>query len=140
MQTNSVFKRIYYDDTDAGGVVYHANYLRYLDHARSDFLRQLDYPLDKILAEHNVVFAVTGLTINYKQPAKLCDELEITASIKLCRKIQLVFEQEVWRLDEKKVRQVLLSDAVVNLACLQADSFKPTRIPNALEEQLNSVN
>jgi acyl-CoA thioester hydrolase len=115
--------RVYYEDTDAAGVVYYANYLRYLERARTEWLASLGLTLTALEREHGVVLVVHRLTIEYRQPARLYDALEVTVGLAAGGRSRLVAVQEVFRGEERLVR------AQVTLACLESATWRPTRIP-----------
>ncbi|HEY3487520.1 MAG TPA: YbgC/FadM family acyl-CoA thioesterase [Gammaproteobacteria bacterium] len=139
MKSHSIYRRVYYDDTDGGGVVYHANYLRYLDHARSDFLQQLGFDLQTLLQEHNIFFAVITADIRYQRPARLSDELEVTAELENFSNTGLSFRQCVLRLSDKNTEPELLVEGKIGVACLDSIRFKPVRIPKPIREKLSGV-
>jgi acyl-CoA thioester hydrolase len=126
--------RVYYEDTDAGGVVYYANYLKYLERCRSEWLRHLGFDQRALAsgagAEPGVVFVVAGVQVEYKRPARYDDHLTVSASIREHSKARLTFVQQVHRGDE------LLVDAIVRVACVDVASFKPTGLPPALAAAL----
>lgn len=122
--------RVYWEDTDAGGVVYHAQYLAFLERARSEWMRAQGYGQDALRLEHGLVFAVRAMTLDFLKPARLDDALLVTASLQQCRRASAVFVQSVRRGDE------LLLAATVRVAALDAAGFRPQAIPPALYEQL----
>lgn len=89
--------RVYYEDTDAAGIVYHANYLKYAERARSEWLRRLGFDHGQILTEFGLIFAVKHLAIDFKKPARLDDTLEITAKLTAIGAATLVMEQIISR-------------------------------------------
>ena len=125
--------RVYWEDTDAGGVVYHAQYLAFLERARSEWMRAQGYGQDALRLEHGLVFAVRAMTLDFLKPARLDDALLVSASLLQCRRASAVFAQTVRRGDE------LLLDATVRVAALDAGGFRPQAIPPALYEQLNRL-
>jgi acyl-CoA thioester hydrolase len=131
MNNHSIFKYVYYDDTDGGGVVYHANYLKYLDHARSDFLKQKGFDLQTLQRDHKLLFAVTRADLQYHRPARLSDELEITARLENLSAVSMSFNQNVLRKGGD-----LLLEAAVTVVCLNSDQFKPVKIPKMIREKL----
>jgi acyl-CoA thioester hydrolase len=139
MAIHSIRKRVYYDDTDGGGVVYHARFLNYLDHARSDFLQRLGFSLQNLQEGHGIFFAVTGIELRYIRPARLSDELEITARLANFSSAALSFRQSVLRLCDNNVEPELLLEGTVNLACLDSVRFKPVRIPKPIREKLSGA-
>ena len=125
--------RVYWEDTDAGGVVYHAQYLAFLERARSEWMRAQGYGQDALRLEHGLVFAVRAMTLDFLKPARLDDALLVSASLLQCRRASAVFAQSVRRGDE------LLLDATVRVAALDAGGFRPQAIPPALYEQLKRL-
>lgn len=129
--------RVYYEDTDAAGVVYYANYLRYLERARTEWLAALGHPivgpaaLLELPRASRIVFVVRRLTIDYRAPARLADALDVTVAIRTLRHASLVVAQEVRR------DKLTLVDALVDLACVDSASFAPTRIPHSLTTALS---
>lgn len=122
--------RVYYEDTDAGGVVYYANYLKYLERCRSEWLRHLGFDQRALAEDPGVVFVVAGVQVEYKRPARYDDHLMVSASIREHSKARLTFVQQVHRGDE------LLVDAIVRVACVDVATFKPTGLPPALAAAL----
>ena len=123
-------KRIYYHDTDAGGIVYYGQYLCYLEEARTEFLDQTGLSV-QLFKERGLAYAVRECHIKYKSPARYGDTLVCLAKIKSTTAVQLVFDQTIH--DKKDGR--LIVEAEVSLVCLNTD-FKPTPIPEDLKEKL----
>jgi acyl-CoA thioester hydrolase len=121
---------VYYEDTDSGGVVYYANYLKFMERARTELLRHLGYEQDHLLREHGLIFAVRTASLEFMKPARFNESLEITAGIANTGKASVTFAQKVMRGTE------LLCTGHVKVACLEADSFRPAPIPTTLLEQL----
>lgn len=122
--------RIYYEDTDAGGVVYHANYIRFMERARTEFLRSLGIGLAALERDHGVVFAVRALSIDYRKPARLDDWLEVTVAFEAVRAASILFTQSIRRDGEP------LCEGRVRVASLSAAHFKPVAIPDFMLERL----
>ncbi len=123
--------RVYYQDTDAGGVVYHASYVNFLERARSDWLRERHgYTGTALTAEFGVLFMIRSLKLDYLRPARLDDLLAVSAQVKELGRSRLVVAQTVTRGEERLV------EAEVHLVCVTADGFKPVAIPDALRDQL----
>ena len=122
--------RVYWEDTDGGGVVYYANYLRYFERARTEWLRSRGYDQSRLKAEEDLLFAVRRIEVDFHLPARLDDEVTVTAAVVEVGRSRVRFEQTIRRGDE------LLAEAVVHTACLQASSFKTTRIPEHLKRIL----
>ena len=125
--------RVYYEDTDSGGVVYYANYLKFIERARSELLRNLGFEQDKLISEQNIIFAVKSLNANYLSPARFNDLLRVQTEVEKSRPASLVFSQKIMSDKQNKV----LFEAQVTVACLNADSFKPCAIPSAILEKIN---
>lgn len=122
--------RVYYEDTDAGGVVYYANYLRFMERARTEWLRHLGFEQDVLLAREGILFAVRRVALEFRHPARFNDRLTVRSRIRQRRRASLVFHQEIIR----AVDQQLLCDGDVQVACIAAGSFRPHPIPAALLE------
>ena len=123
-------KRIYYHDTDAGGIVYYGQYLCYLEEARTEFLDKKNLSV-QLFKERGLAYAVRQCNVTYKSPARYGDTLLCDAKLKKATAAQLVFDQTIH--DKKDGR--LIVEAEVSLVCLTAD-FKPTPIPEDLKERL----
>ena len=124
--------RIYYEDTDAGGVVYHANYLRLMERARTEWLRNMGYDLDVVACDDNLMFVVHAIKINYHKPARLNDLLDVSAQLVRMRRATLDIEHRVCLNSE------LLCEATVSLVTVKADSFKPCPMPTTMKEELSN--
>jgi len=118
--------RVYYADTDAGGVVYHANYLHFMERARNEWLRDMGHPIADIARKLNLIFVLKHVDISYKAPAKLDDLLSITAQVMSARRASMVIEQQVRLAD----RCLVL--AKLTLLVVDADTFKPRPLPDFL--------
>lgn len=127
--------RVYYEDTDAGGVVYHANYLRFMERARTEWLRTLGFEQDKLAQELNVVFVVAGLEIAYRKPARFNDALWVSAKIDTIGRVSLIFKQEIWREGSNNSRE-LLTTASVKVVCVNTGTFRSMTIPTVIRELL----
>jgi len=118
--------RVYYEDTDAAGVVYYANYLRFMERARTEWLSALGFELANLEREHGVAFAVHHVDIRYHQPARLGDRLDVTVVMTGHGRARLIADQQVRRGTD------VLVDARVTLACLDRVNWRPARIPAPL--------
>jgi acyl-CoA thioester hydrolase len=125
--------RVYYQDTDAGGVVFHAQYLAFMERARTELLNDLGLDLARIADEMRVLFLVFEIRARYHAPARLNDMLSITADVVKMGRASLVFRHRVERGAE------LLVEADVTLALVDRDRMKPARIPKTLAEQLQQA-
>jgi acyl-CoA thioester hydrolase len=125
--------RVYWEDTDAGGVVYHAQYLAFLERARTEWLRARGKGQQALRVDHDLVFAVRSMRIEFRQPARLDDALDVTVGLRQCRRASLVIAQAIRR------GSVLLLDAEVRVAALNASDFRPRGIPDALYGELKAL-
>ncbi len=121
--------RVYFQDTDAGGVAYHASYLNFMERARTEWLRTHGYSNAGLMKEFGVVFVVRSLKLDYLKPALLDDMLNVTAQIKDIGRSRISLLQTVSRGDE------VLTEAEVHLVCVSLESFKPVSVPEVLREQ-----
>jgi acyl-CoA thioester hydrolase len=116
--------RVYYEDTDSGGVVYHSNYLNFMERARTEWIRSLGFEQDELITQHQCLFAVHSMQLNFRKPAKFNDALMVSSSLVKAAGASMEFEQKIYRDDE------LLCEAVVKVACLDSDRFRPRPIPS----------
>jgi acyl-CoA thioester hydrolase len=124
--------RIYYEDTDSGGVVYYANYLKFMERARTEWLRMLGFEQDVLVRDYNVLFVVRAVQLDYLQPARFNDLLQVITQVVEARRASLVFEQHI--LNTKKN---LICKGRIRIVCVHADVLKPKQIPeNILTEVL----
>ena len=122
--------RVYYEDTDAGGVVYHANYIRFMERARTEFLRHLGFELNVLERDQRLIFAVRDLSVDFRRPARLNDLLGVSVDFEAVRAASLLFVQRISR------DGMLLCEGRVRVAALSADSFRPMAIPDFMLERL----
>jgi tol-pal system-associated acyl-CoA thioesterase len=129
--------RVYIEDTDAGGIVYYVNYLKYIERARTEFMRSLSFDKADIFSTE-LMFVVHSLSSEYKKPARLDDELIVTTRIVKTGKAYMVMAQEVYKIvagansDSQGEVGELLCRAEVKLACVKQQSIKPHRIPEVM--------
>lgn len=124
--------RVYYEDTDAGGVVYHANYLKFLERARTEWLRSLGFEQDLLRDEDGVIFAVRAVEIEYLKPACFNQQLQVSARLVNSGKASLTVEQSVWRDGDDNA----LCTASVRLASLDAVTMRPKALPDIVQQAL----
>lgn len=129
----SIKSRVYYADTDAGGVVYHSRYLDFCERARTDFLRDKGIIQTELLENQDMVFVVRNLSIDFLFPAKLDDLLKITVEVKEIKGIRIKMEQKIFRESDDK----LLIRADVNLTVVNK-SLRPTKLPKELKSKLEN--
>lgn len=115
--------RVYHEDTDGGGVVYHANYLKFMERARTEWLRSLGFEQTVLKSRMRIMFVVRGLALQYLRPAQFDDALMVSTRLTRTGRSLLQFEQTIRRDD------TLLTRATVEVACIDAEKFKPVPIP-----------
>jgi acyl-CoA thioester hydrolase len=133
MQNFSWPLRVYYEDTDAGGVVYYGNYLCFLERARTELLRTLGFGQARLAEESGIAFAVRSLNVEYLKPARLDDQLEVSTGIESLGRAQAVFSQRIERAGET------LLTATVRLACLDLQRGRATALPADIYEELKKL-
>ncbi|MFZ7304796.1 tol-pal system-associated acyl-CoA thioesterase [Avibacterium avium] len=131
MQRFSLPIRVYYEDTDAGGVVYHARYLHFFERARTDYLRELGFSQQALLDEHNLAFVVKTMQIDYRLAVKLDDLLTVETEVSVIKGATILFSQQIKRND------VLICTAEVKVACVDLTKMKPVAIPQEIKAAFN---
>lgn len=124
--------RVYYEDTDTAGIVYYANYLRYLERGRTEWLRALGVEQLRLAEETGIVFAVRSLNIEYLKPARLDDQLAVLTELTLAGRAQVMLKQWIERGGETLV------EATVRVACLDAQKMKPAALPEAIRRKMGA--
>jgi len=124
--------RVYFENTDAGGVVYHAEYLKFMERARTEWMRHLGFDHQALAKHHRVVFVVTAVAADFQKAARLDDTLAVSVQLESLGKVRCVFVQEVRREDEVLVK------ARVTVACVTGEHFKPVEIPEALRRKMEA--
>ncbi len=130
--------RVYFEDTDAGGVVYNANYLKFYERARTEFLRSLGFEQDDLL-DQNIVFVVRNITVDFVQAARFNERLVVDTRVEKLKKASLVFAQTIHALPSRSQaspERTLVNQATVTVVCVSADAFKPTAIPAYIYRKL----
>ena len=122
--------RIYWEDTDAGGIVFYANYLKFFERARTEWLRARGVAQQALRDETGVIFVVLDTQVSYRLPARLDDRLEITVEPERAGGASIVFTQRAWRDGE------LLAEGAIRVACLDAATLKPRRLPASVVQCL----
>lgn len=117
--------RVYMEDTDAGGIVYYVNYLKFMERARTEFMRQLGFGKDWIFS-HDLMFVVRDVSVRYRRPARLDDALSATARVLRIGGASLLLHQAVRRGDEE------LASGEIGLACVARDGVRPQRLPQEM--------
>jgi acyl-CoA thioester hydrolase len=124
--------RVYFENTDAGGVVYHGEYFKFLERARTEWLRHLGFDHQALGRNHRVVFIVTSVVADFLKPARLDDNLAVSVQLESLGKVRCIFVQEVRREDEVLVK------AKVTVACVTGDALKPAEIPEPLRRKMEA--
>lgn len=127
--------RVYWEDTDAGGVVYHSQYLNFFERARTEWLRAKGVHQAKMAMQDNVLFAIRHVDIDFVQAARLDDELDITVHSVKIGGVRMIFSQDMTRCSDRQ----LVATAKLTAVCLQADSFKPTRMPRWIRAEIENA-
>src|SRR5450830_190001 len=129
--------RVYYEDTDTGGVVFYVNYLKFFERARTEWLRALGYSQQALAESSGLIFVVKNTTVDYFAPARLDDELKLTVVVEQFRNASLSFVQEAWRLQGSELTSTsteatLLARGRITIVCVNAASFRPQAIPEQM--------
>jgi len=124
--------RIYWEDTDAGGIVYYANYLKFMERARTEWLRHLGVEQEPLRLEHGLIFVVVHADVHFKKPARYGDMLQVGCALKERSRVSMTFEQTVAR---EETAELLVTGAV-KIACLDAMKMKPRGLPESVVQQL----
>lgn len=123
--------RVFYEDTDAGGVVYHANYLKFMERARSEWLRACGFDVARIQQELKIIFVVMRMEIDYKSPARLGDWLQVRTEVIKLGKVGMSLKQSIYN------RDVLICSGLVKLAALDSESMKMKAMPDLLLSRIS---
>jgi acyl-CoA thioester hydrolase len=124
--------RVYYQDTDTGGVVYHGSYFNFMERARYEWLRDLGFTVDTMIQSHKMIFLIRSLSIEYLKPAILDDLLDITVEVMEIGRSRITLQQAILR------EQNLLAKATVHAVCVGADTLRPISIPVSLRQQIEN--
>ncbi len=129
--------RVYYEDTDAGGVVFYANYLKFFERARTEWLRAADIGQHALAESHGLMFVVKSTAVDYHAPAKLDDELKLTVTVERLGRASVQFVQEAWRVSETAKK--LLTTGRIKVGCVDTAAFRPGAIPDEVLEKIKSI-
>lgn len=124
--------RVYYEDTDAGGVVFYANYLKFFERARTEMLRSMGFEQDRLIDEQGIIFVVRSVQIDYLMPARFNEQINVSAVVTLAKKASLIIEQTITRGSD------VLCTGTVRIACLDSKNMRPKAIPDILLEPLHN--
>lgn len=133
LKTFSFPVRIYFEDTDSGGVVYHSNYLKFMERARTEWLRSVGIDQHHLKYHAHIMFVVHRIDIQYKLPARFNDDLVVKSELLEIGSSKIEFRQMIYRDEE------MLIDAHVDIACIDSEKFKPVRIPSTVKQTMESL-
>ena len=122
--------RVYFEDTDSGGVVYHSNYLKFMERGRTEWLRSIQINQADLKKKDNIIFVVANVNIDYKKAARFNDELDIKTSLDKIGASRVDLTQNIMKNSE------LYTSAKVSIACIHSETFKPQRIPKLIKQQM----
>ncbi|WP_188379303.1 tol-pal system-associated acyl-CoA thioesterase [Oxalicibacterium faecigallinarum] len=134
--------RVYYEDTDAGGVVFYANYLKFFERARTEWLRAAGIGQFEMTENHGVMFVVKSTALDYHAPARLDNELKLTVVVEKMGRASVQFVQEAWRLTrdaQGNQRQELLTTGRIKVGCVDAKRFRPAEIPAHVMDSIKAL-
>lgn len=126
--------RVYYEDTDSGGVVYYANYLRFMERARTEWLRHLGVEQDQVRDEHGVIFAVRSIALDYLKPARFNDALQVTVELREMGRASITFSQRVLKQTEGSTIELCRGE--VKIACIDVEMLRPKPIPESIKTEI----
>ena len=125
--------RVYYEDSDAGGIVYHSQYLNFMERARTEWLRALGFEQTELIDSFGILFVVRNIGIQYKKPARFNDALMVRSRLQKLGRSLMVFEQDIVRGEER------LTLASVEVVCINANTYMPAPIPQPIQQKMQSV-
>lgn len=129
--------RVYWEDTDAGGIVFYANYLKFFERARTEWLRSLGVEQQRLRDETGGMFVVSATSLAYHRPARLDDVLHVSAQVKELGRVSMTLQQEAWRLQDDASRE-LLCEGTIRIGWVDAEQMRPGRIPQAIVQVLHT--
>jgi acyl-CoA thioester hydrolase len=127
--------RVYYEDTDSGGVVYYANYLKFMERARTEWLRTLGFEQDQLAEQEGVIFAVRRAEMDFVSPARFNDALEVRVGLVESKRVSLTFRQEITNTNDGRT----ICNGNIQIASLDASKFRPRPIPESIMKELPDV-
>lgn len=128
--------RVYYEDTDTGGVVFYANYLKFFERARTEWLRNCGINQQSLVEQQRVMFVVKSTAVDYHAPAKLDDELKLSVIVERLGRASVHFFQEAWRMQGDDAQR--LATGRIKVGCVDCDTFRPVPIPDEVMTRINS--
>jgi acyl-CoA thioester hydrolase len=127
--------RVYYEDTDSGGVVYYANYLKFMERSRTEMLRSYGFEQDELIKKEGIIFAVRSISVDYLKPAKFNDLLQVSAKLVEHGRASMTFDQQIFH-ESDHVNP--LCTGTVRIACLDADNLRPKSMPQSILTEIAS--
>ncbi len=127
--------RVYYEDTDSGGVVYYANYLKFMERARTEWLRTLGFEQDRLAEQEGIIFVVHRAEIDYLSPARFNDALEVRVGIDECKRASLTFRQEITNTNDGRN----ICNGIIKVTCVDTIRLRPRPIPGSIVKELQDV-
>lgn len=127
--------RVYYEDTDAAGIVYHASYLKYFERARTEWLRQLGFGQERLKSEHGLAFALASAEVRWQRPARLDDRLQVSVKVLACGRVRIDFEQQITRVEDHQ----LMTTAIMRVGCIETTRMRPRRMPAVMTAEITNV-
>lgn len=127
--------RVYWEDTDATGVVFYANYLKFFERARTEWLRSLGFEQQRMLEDIGAMFIVAGTTVRYLRPARMDDLLDVTVLVRNAGLASMNIDQQIWRSAGARDAE-LLAESSIRIGCVEHGTFKPRRIPSEILQTL----
>lgn len=133
--------RVYFEDTDAGGVVFYANYLKFFERARTEWLRAAGIGQQLMTETHGVVFVVKSTSVDYHAPAKLDNELKVSVVVEKIGRASVQFTQQAWRItkDERGDTEELLATGRIKVGCVDLANFRPSEIPKNVLQSIEAM-
>ena len=131
--------RVYWEDTDAGGIVFYANYLKFFERARTEWLRSLGHGQERLRVESGLMFVVTDTAVRFRHPARLDDVIDVTVHVERAGPVRLTVWQQAFRLGGAGAgpAPALLAEGTIRIGCVDAGTYRPQRIPSSIQESLN---
>ncbi|WP_424191964.1 tol-pal system-associated acyl-CoA thioesterase [Ampullimonas aquatilis] len=130
--------RVYYEDTDAGGVIFYANYLKFFERARTEWLRSLGFGQHDLSQQTNTIFMVVNTSVDYLKPGRLDDLLHVTVDIEKVGRASMNFNQGCYRLASNGTELEKLSHGSITVCCVDLDKLKPTAIPEVVRNKIRT--
>ena len=125
--------RVYYEDSDAGGIVYHSQYLNFMERARTEWLRSLGFEQTELTAQFGIIFVVRNIEIKFKKPARFDDAIVVHSQLASMGRSRMVFEQNIFRDGQ------ILTEASVEIVCIHAVNYTPVSIPAPIQQSMKKM-